>query len=222
MLKLLLNSLCFCIISISGFSQENNIWKDYPNLGIMQYSVILDDVSEEENIYQNPEFQTSELTTKENRKLSAIKIRYNIKKDVMECKIGSQHSIINSPEKLKEVTINGETFEYKKYLVKKDTINGYLKKLSDGDQKIYAKYYLPTNGTLDIQNQKSYYLVQEESEIPTKKGSANTLISKYYKSFLKEAKEFENKNQLNLDIPRDFKKLLTYLDQLSKDIVASR
>ncbi|MDM8159816.1 hypothetical protein QUH73_08330 [Labilibaculum sp. K2S] len=189
----------------------------------MLYKVILDDVPEELNNYQNPQFELSKLTTTENKVLNSIKIRYNVKTDVMECRIGSQHSIIKSPEKLKEVNINGKRFEYKKYLVKRDTTSGYLQKIYGGGQKIYAKYYIPlTNGKLDFQKPKSYYLVQTETELPTKISSANALLSRFYKNFIKQANEFEKNNQLNLKSPPDFEKLLTYLDHLSKDIVASR
>ncbi|WP_145957653.1 hypothetical protein [Labilibaculum antarcticum] len=146
-----------------------------------------------------------------------------MKTDVMECKIGTQHSVIKSPEKLKEITINGECYEYKKYLVKKDTTSGYLQKLYGGGQKIYARYYiLSTKSKLDFKKPKSYYLVQTKGEIPRKLNSANHLISKYFKSFLKEAKKFERNNQLDLNRPQDFKRLLAYLDHLSIDAVASR
>lgn len=223
MIKLLLSSLLVSILSIPAFSQESSVWKEYPTHGIMQYTVILDDNLEEQFNYQNSLFETSKLITTENTELNSLKIRYNVKKDVMECKIGSQHSVIKSPEKLKEIIINGECYEHKKYLVKKDTTCGYLQKLYGGGQKIYAKYYMPsTKGKLDFQKPKSYYLVQTKAELPAKINSGNTLISKYYKSFLKEANEFEKSNQLNLNLPQDLKKLLTYLDHLNKDIVASR
>ena len=223
MIKILLSLILLSLILNQAYSQENSTWNSYPNLGIMHYKVVLDDVTEEQNNYQDPQFELSKLITTENRELNSIKIRYNIKTDVMECKIGSQHSIIKSPKKLKEININGECFEYKKYLVKKDTTCGYLQKLYSGGQKIYAKYFIPlTKGKVDFQQPKSYYLVQTKTELPAKVSSANSLISKYYKSFLKEAKEFEKNNQLNTNIPQDFKRLLTYLDNLSKDIVASR
>lgn len=223
MLKTLLPSIMFYIISIPAFTQESSVWKEYPNFGIMQYTVILDKNSKEQFNYQNSLFETSKLITTENTELNSIKIRYNVKEDVMECEIGSQHSIIKSPEKLKEIIINGECYEHKKYLVKKGTTCGYLQKLHSGNQKIYAKYFIPsTKGKLDFQKPKSYYLVQTKTELPVKISSANTFISRHYKYSLKEAREFEKKNQLNLNLPQDFEKLLTYLDHLSKDIVASR
>ncbi|MFA9371831.1 MAG: hypothetical protein ACERIH_08985 [Labilibaculum antarcticum] len=223
MIKLLLSLLIINAMSILAFSQKNSIWKEYPNFGIMHYSVILGDNFEDQSNYQNSIFETSKLTTTKNTELDSIKIRYNVKTDVMECKIGTQHSVIKSPEKLKEININGECYEYKKYLVQKDTTSGYLQKLYGGGQKIYARYYiLSTKSKLDFKKPKSYYLVQTKGEIPRKLNSANHLISKYFKSFLKEAREFEKNNQLDLNRPQDFKRLLVYLDHLSKDIVASR
>ncbi|MUP38546.1 hypothetical protein [Labilibaculum euxinus] len=223
MIKLLLSPLLIYFISIPVFSQESSVWKGYPNLGIMHYKVILDDVPEEQNNYQNPQFELSKLTTTENKVLNSIKIRYNVKTDVMECRIGSQHSTIKSPEKLKEVNINGKCFEYKKYLVKRDTTSGYLQKLYGCGQKIYAKYYIPsTKSKLDLKKTKSYYLIQNKGELPKKLNSPSALLSRLYKNLIKQANEFEKNNQLNLKNPADFEKLLTYLNHLSKDIVASR
>jgi len=212
----------FCIISIAAFSQESSIWKEYPNFGIMQYKVIADNTEEQFN-YQNSVFETSKLITTENKELNSIKVRYNVKEDVMECQIGSQHSIIKSPEKLKEINIKGDCFEYKKYLVKKDTTCGYLQKLYESGQKIYAKYYIPsTKSNLYLKKPKSYYLVQKKGELPTKLNSANSILSRFYKGFINQAREFEKINQLNLKKPKDLKILLSYLDHLSKDIVALR
>ncbi|WP_320018507.1 hypothetical protein [Labilibaculum manganireducens] len=223
MIKLLLSSLLIYFITIPAFSQESSVWKDYPNLGIMHYKVILDDVPEEQNNYQNPQFELSKLTTTENKVINSIKIRYNVKTDVMECRIGSQHSIIKSPEKLKEININGKCFEYKKYLVKRDTTSGYLQKIYGSGQKIYAKYYISsTKSKLDFQKTKSYYLIQNKGELPKKLNSPSALLSRFYKNLIKQANEFEKNNQLNLKNPPDFEKLLTYLDHLNKDIVASR
>ncbi|MBL4560817.1 MAG: hypothetical protein JKX79_07495 [Labilibaculum sp.] len=221
--RLLYSTVLFCIISIHGFSQEKIIWKDYPNLGIMQYTVILNDTPIEENIYHNPQFKPSKLTTTENTELNSIKIRYNVKEDVMECKIGSQHSIIKSPEKLKEININGQCFEYKKYLVKKDITSGYLQRLSQGNQKIYAKHFISaTKNEWELSKLKSYYLLQNKGELPRKLNSVKSFISHSFRNLIKQAHDFEKSNQLNLNKPQDLKKLLTYLGNLSKDIVTSR
>jgi hypothetical protein len=223
MIKLLLSLLLICLISIPTFSQESSVWKNYPNFGIMQYTVILDDNFEEQFNYQNSIFETSKLITTKNTELNSIKIRYNVKTDVMECKIGSQHSVIKSPEKLKEIIINGECYEHKKYLVKKDTTSGYLQRISHGNLEIYAKYFISsTKDKLGLSKLKSYYLFRDKDELPRKLNSANSLISRFYKGFINQAREFEKNNQLDLNSPQDFKKLLTYLDHLSIDVVASR
>ncbi len=223
MIKLLLSSILFCLVINPLFSQENSSWEDYPNMGIMHYSVIPDDIYEEQFNYQNYLFETSKLITKENTELNSIKIRYNVKTDVMECIIGSQYSIIKSPEKLKEININGECYEYTKYIVKKDTTNGYLQKLYSGGQKIYVKHFISTTeNKLKAPKLKSYYLVQNKGELPRKFNSVRSLISNSFKNLIKKANEFEKLNQLNLDKPQDLKKLLTYLRSLSKDIVALR
>ncbi len=223
MIKLLLSTILFCLFSAPLLSQEHSNWKNYPNMGIMHYTVIPDDATEEQNIYINDQFEPSKLTTKENKKLNSIKIRYNVKSDVMECKIGSQHSVIKSPEKIKEINVNGESFEYKKYMIKKDTTSGYLQRMSNGNHEIYAKYFFSsTKDKLGLPKLKSYYLLQNKGELPRKLNSANSLISNLYRNFVKQAKEFEKSNQLDLTNPKDFKKLLTYLDHLNKDIVASR
>lgn len=223
MIKLLLCPLLICFFTFQGFSQKNNIWKDYPNLGIMQYLVILDENLKEPNIYQNLEFKPSKLITSKNTILNSLKIRYNVKKDVMECEIGAHHSIIRSPEKLKEVNINGEYFEYKKYLVEDNPTCGYLQRLYAGGQKIYAKHFFSPIKTDAEENQlESYYLIQDKGKLPTKLTSINKLLSHFFKGFINQARKFEKNNELNLNSPKDLQKLLIYLDHLSKDRVASR
>lgn len=223
MFKLPLFLFFLCLTFNSSFSQQELTWRDYPNMGIMHYSVILDDTAVELNSYKNTQFEPSKIIMKENTELNSIKIRYNVKADVMECKIGSQHSIIKSPEKLKEIIINGECFEYRKYLVKKDTTSGYLQRLSHGNQKIYAKYFISSSkDELGLSKLKSYYLFQNKGELPKKLNSVKSFISHSFKNLTKQAHDFKKLNQLNLNKPQDLKKLLTYMESLSKDIVASR
>lgn len=223
MIKLLLSLLFISLLSAPVISQENSIWEEYPNFGIIRYQVILTDNLEDFSNYQNPLFKSSKLITAENAELNSIKIRYNVKTDVMECEVGSQHGIIKSPEKLKEIIINGECFEHKKYLVKKDTVSGYLQRISHGNPEIYAKHFVSSSkDKLGLSKLNSYYLIQTNGNIPSKVHSTDGLISRFYKGLIKEAKYFEKNNHLDLKNPQDLKRLLTYLDELSKDIVASR
>ncbi len=198
-----------------GFSQIKHDLNDYPNLGIMQYTVITDDNRSEDEIYQNELFQEGKLVTIENIELNTVKFRYNIKKDEIECKVGSQHSIINFPQEIKEINIDGNCFEFQKYLVKKDTSDGYLLKLHGGDQSIYAKYYISKNKTIAPKH-KTYFLLKNKGELPKKISSVKGLISEYFKTQEKKIREYDKKNDLNWKNPMDLKKLFSYLEGLKQ------
>ncbi len=207
-LPLLISSIFIFQLS---FSQTQTNLKDYPNLGIMQYTVITEDNRSEDDIYLNESFQTGKLITKENLELDAIKFRYSIKKDQVECRIGSQHSIINSPQEIKEININGTSFEYKKYLINKDTSEGYLLKLHGGDQAIYAKYYIPRSRAGKAKN-NFFYLLKNKDGFPEKISSIRNLIANYCSNY--EIQKYKKMNTVNWNNPMDLKKLFSYLSDL--------
>lgn len=221
MIKTLLTSVFLYFSLQLAYSQNNTDWKNYPNKGILQYAVFLENDSNEDN-YKSAKFEPASLTTKENTELNSVKVRYNVKEDLMECKIGTQHSIIHAPKKIKEITIKNEGYEYLQYLVKKDTTNGYLHKLST-PKGIYAKYYLSeSKNKSNSVKLLSYYLYQDQNQLPKKVKSPQQLISICYKEFVKEAHEFKRINRLNLNKVHDLQRLLTYLDDLHKDKLALR
>ncbi|WP_372752181.1 hypothetical protein [Labilibaculum sp.] len=221
MIKFLLSTIFLCFLQQTTQAQKRTNWENYPNKGILQYSVLLEN-SETDSNYKYAKFKPANFLTVDDIELNSLKIRYNVKADVMECKIGSQHSIINSPEKIKEININGEAYEYLQYQVKKVTTMGYLHKLSNA-RGIYAKYFLsPTKSKSGSDKLSSYYLYQDQDKLIKKVKSIQQLISLCYKDFAKEALEFKRDNQLNLKRVSDFKKLLSYLDNLHNDRVALR
>lgn len=211
---LLIFTYCFFIFQF-GFSQNQPDLNDYPNLGIMQYKVITEDNTSQEEVYQNEQFQSGKLTTKENLELNSVKFRYNIRKDEMECKIGSQHSIISSPQEIKEISIDGNCFEFQKYLVRKDTTDGYLLKLLGGDQAIYAKYYISNNKAIGSVS-KTYYLLKNKGELPKKISSIKNLITKHFGKQENNIREYDKKNTLNWNNPMDLKNLVSYLEGLKQ------
>lgn len=220
MKRLLLSTILLIAIFTCGKSQSKIDFQTYPNLGIMQYIVLQDTDSLPQSNYTNSSFQNGKLITKSNIALDSIQIRYNIRKDEMECKIGSQHSKISSPAKLKEVNINGECFEYLNYLVKKDTTSGYLHKIKDGKTSIFAKYFLyETKNFTAVED--SYLLANINGKLPVKFSSAKKLISYVYGDLAKEALEYSKSNGLIIDKPCDLKKLIAYLSILEKDNVSS-
>ena len=211
---LLLLLSCIFIFQF-GYTQAKSEINNYPNWGIMQYKVITEDNVSENEIYQNELFQKGKLTTKENLELNALKFRYNIKTDEIECRVGAQHSIINFPQAIKEISIDGTCYEYQKYLVKKDTANGYLLKLHGGDQTIYAKYYIPKNKTIAPES-KTYYLLKNKGQLPKKISSIRSTITNHFGKQEKEIRDYDRKNNINWNNPMDLKKLISYLSSLKQ------
>jgi len=143
--KFLLNLfLLLFIVPLNGFTHPITKEGDqFPTYGIMQYFVpnptpYYSNISQD--IYSNMNFQNGKLITINNEVIQPAGIRYNVSKDEMECKIESQFSKITSPHKIKEVNINGSQFIYKKYILKKDSLSGYLQKVYAGSKNIYIKY----------------------------------------------------------------------------------
>jgi uncharacterized protein YwqG len=220
MIKTLLSTLLLALLFQPGQAQKRTNWENYPNKGILQYVVFMEIDNNGYN-YKNAEFEPASFTSIENIELNSIKVRYNVKEDLMECKVGTQHSVIHTPKKIKEVTIQNEAYKYLQYLVKKDTTNGYLHKLTN--KGIYAKYYLSASkNNSDSVKLSSYYLYQDHKQLPKKVKSPQQLISLCYKKYEKQAHKFKRVNGLNLKEVPDLQKLLAYLDDLQRDKLSPR
>lgn len=225
MKKLLLNLTLLLIVPALAHSKPLKKNKSkYPSYEIMQYYVIPDvykNCKNWETNYLNPSFQDANLNTSSNQKISDFQMRYNITKDVMECKLNNQHSLITFPAKISSIEINNEKFEYKSFWNGENYTKGYLHKIYDGIKNVYVRYYSSkVDKKTGIANIKHYLLVEQDGKLPSKIGSAKVIVTALYGSLNKKAKSFLKENQLKLSQPNDLKRIFNYLD--TNSTVASR
>lgn len=220
-LFLLFSLICFYFQGGAQTTPSN-----YASYGIMQYFVIPPFDFNEIPCgikYLNQSFQEGKIVMQNNFELSSIGLRYNIAKDEMECEVNKQHSRITAPEKIKMLDIKGAIFEYKKFLIKKDSLSGYLCKIFGGSKNLYAKYYLKsTNWKNSEFKVNTEYFIESGSNLPIKISSIKSIVPLFYENLQQQATKFTNSNHLDLDQTKDLVKLLTYLDNLAKESVTSR
>lgn len=216
----------FTYISI-GFCNSKPIQnKQYPNYGLLQYFVPSHSLKTNVNslaCYLNQDFQPGKIVTIDNQTITPEGIRYNISEEVIECQINKQYGRISSPNKISEVKINGVPYVYKKYIIKGDSLSGYLQKIHSGDKNLYVKYFVRKsnliNATRDIKN---IFFIEENGKYPKKISSLKSEIIKIYENKKGFANSYMKKNNFSWNDSKALIKLVNYLENLNANKVASR
>nr|WP_320120124.1 hypothetical protein [uncultured Marinifilum sp.] len=223
---LLLLFLSFIHISQS-FSVCKPIQKtQYPTYGILQYFVPSHSFKISINpasCYLNQDFKPGKIFIKNKKTITPEGIRYNISEEVIECKINKQYGRISSPGKLSEVEIDGDLYVYKKYILKGDSLKGYLQKIHAGNRNLYIKYFIKNSSSETSEwNIKNVFLVEENGKSPKKVNSLKPEIIKIYKGKEAFANSFMKKNNYSWKDSKALTQLVNYLENLDANKVASR
>ncbi|MGQ1909856.1 hypothetical protein ACT3CE_08715 [Marinifilum sp. RC60d5] len=210
-----------------GFSADKAIHKlQYPTYGILQYFVPthLSKTSVNSPIcYLNQNFKSGKIITKTKGTITPEGIRYNISEEVIECKINKQYGRISFPRKLSEVEIDGNLFVFKKYLLKGDSLNGYLQKIHAGNKNLYIKYSIKKSSSeTSGWNIKNVFFVEADGNFPKKVNSLKSEIINIYKGKEAFANSFMKKNNYSWKESKALVQLVTYLESLDVSKVTSR
>jgi hypothetical protein len=225
--KFLLSLLFFAVQFNTGFCYFTDLQSNqFPNYGIMQYFVPTQSpvcLINKPAVYFNVNFLPGKIITKSNDVITPNGIRYNIYNDEIECAINSQHSRISSPNKLKEVEIDGKLFVYKKYIHQGDSTSGFFQKIHSGTKNLYIKYQISQTVSQARQwNLKRIFYVETQNGSPKKVSSLKSEILSSFKEKEEHAIQFMKRNNFKWTDSKALVLLINYLENLSADNVASR
>ncbi|NOU58983.1 hypothetical protein [Marinifilum caeruleilacunae] len=222
----LLPLLLFVFTTTTAFSSSIKSESQFPNYGIMQYFIPAKSSLNCINkplIYTNEKFLPGKIITKSNEVITPSGLRYNIVEDVIECQFKTQHSRISAPQKLSEVEIDGTHYVYKKFVHKGDSLSGYLQQIHSGTKNLYVKHlFQAPHSQNDNWNIKKIFFVEYAGNLPKKVNSLKTEINRIYEGKESMANAFMRKNNYSWNDAKALIKLVSYLDKLSSDNVASR
>jgi hypothetical protein len=223
----LLPLLFFVLTATIAFCSNKSKTKDqFPNFGIMQYFVPAKNSPHCINkpiIYLNENFLPGKIVTNTNEIITPNGLRYNIVEDAIECQFNSQYSRISSPQKLSEVEIDGTHYVYKKFVHKGDSVSGYLQMIHSGTKNLYVKHlYKAAQSQNDNWDIKKIFFVENAGNLPKKVNSLKTEINRIYKGKESMANSFMKQNNYSWNDAKALIQLVSYLDKLSSDNVASR
>lgn len=227
MIKVLPTSLFIILLfplTITGASIDN--LSSYPSYGVLMYFVpspASDMTRANPSYYYDYSFKSGKITTINNEEIIPDGIRYNISKDLIECKIIDQYCKVSSPHKLKEVEIDGKYYFYKKYLANRDSLSGYLQRLHHGETSLYVRY---TSNSIDKFNGKAnlqkIFLVEKPGSAPVKVKSVRNAIGLIFEGMNQTANQYMNKHDLDWKDPYALLQLIDYLTDLKESNVAFR
>ncbi|UBM63101.1 hypothetical protein LA303_03775 [Candidatus Sulfidibacterium hydrothermale] len=134
MLKQLLLSVIFILISFLGTAQVHNVY-----VGSGSSTLYLSTMPENAtpgfpDRYLNSEWKTGSIITTQNTKLNPVKLRYNISTGQFEIV-----SVVN-PKVVRRINIDGKVFVYTSYQTKDGAIKeSYFQLLSEGDTHLLLR-----------------------------------------------------------------------------------